>query len=163
MAWDYEKRKQKIREYADRDKELNGKAGAEIFKTEFIDYEEDGTVTIRSYIQPWQRNPFGNLQGGMQSYLLDFIGGIVSWVMVEEEPLGTVDLNVNFIRAVPPATEYVDVRGKVISLGRRVIVAQVEIRDPEGWLMATGMTNTTRMLGADPSPTIVDAPMKTKK
>lgn len=163
MAWNHEERKQKLMEYANRDAELNGKAGAEIFDTEFIDYDEDNVVTVRFHIKPWQRNPFGNLQGGMQCYYIDFIGGIVSWVMVEGEPIGTVDVNVNFIRAIPETAEYVDVRGKVISLGRRVIVANVEIRDPEGWLMATGITNTTRMLGADPSPTIVDAPLKTVK
>lgn len=163
MAWDHEQRKQKLMEYADRDAELNGKGGAELFETEFIDYDEDNVVTVRFHIKPWQRNPFGNLQGGMQCYYIDFVGGIVSWVMVEGEPIGTVDVNVNFIRAIPETAEYVDVRGQVISLGRRVIVAQVEVRDPEGWLMATGITNTTRMLGADPAPTIVDKPLKPKK
>lgn len=139
----------------DRNDELNTAAGAPIFNTEFIDYDDNDVLTVRCHIRDWQRNPFGNLQGGMLCYYMDAAAGTLSWISVDCEPVGTVDINVNFIRAVVKETEYVDVKAKVISIGRRVIVATVNVYDPEGWLMATGTTNTTRMLPPDPNPTIV--------
>ena len=71
------------------------------------------------------------------------------------EPVGTVDMNINFIRAVDIQDDYIIVKAKIISIGRRVIVATAEIYDPDGWLMAVGTTNTTRLLPPDPNPTIV--------
>ncbi len=157
MRWDYEKRKAALKEVIDRDKELNDKASAEIFETEFIDYTEDGEFIMKCYIKPWMRNPFGNLQGGMISYFIDAVAGTLSWVEVNCDPVGTVDLNVNFIRGVEEKSDYVIVKARVISIGRRVVVATAEVRDPEGWLMAIGTTNTTRLLGADSNPIIIEA------
>jgi uncharacterized protein (TIGR00369 family) len=69
--------------------------------------------------------------------------------------VGTVDINVDFIRAVEEKSEYIMVKAKVISIGRRVIVATAEVYDPDGWLMAVATTNTTRLLPPDPNPIIV--------
>lgn len=156
MKWTHEERKEKLRVLCDRDDELNGKAeGVEIFKSEFIDYTDDDVLIIKYYIKPWQRNPFGNLQGGMLCYYIDATAGGLSWVTVDCEPVGTVDINVDFIRAVDADDDYIIVKSKVISIGRRVIVATSEVYDPDGWLMAIGTINTTRTLPPDPNPTIV--------
>ena len=160
MKLTHEERKKILAERIDRTEELNGKADSDIFGIHFIDYTEDGVFTVRYDIKPWQRNPFGNLQGGLICYYLDATAGTLSWVSVDCEPVGTVDLNVNFIRVVSEESEYVIVKAKVISLGRRVIVAQAEVYDPDGWLMATATTNTTRLLPPDPNPTIVDKPVE---
>lgn len=157
MRWTTEEKKAKLKEVISRDDELNAKGGAEIFDTEFIDYTEDGEFIMKINIKPWMRNPFGNLQGGMISYFIDAVAGTLSWVEVNCDPVGTVDLNVNFIRGVELKTEYILVKAKVISIGRRVVVATAEVRDPDGWLMAIGTTNTTRLLPPDPNPVIVQA------
>ncbi len=155
MKYSHEERKEILRENISRAEELNEKAGADIFAMEFVDYNENDELTARFETKDWQRNPFGNLQGGILCYYMDAVAGTLSWVSVDCEPVGTVDINVNFIRAVPPETEYILVKSKVISIGRRVIVATVQVYDPDGWLMATGTTNTTRLLPPDPNPTIV--------
>lgn len=155
MKWSHEQRKQKLMEVIDRTDELNGKANAPIFGIEFVDYTENDEFIVNYHIKPWQRNPFGNLQGGMICYYIDATAGTLSWVAVDCDPVGTVDINVNFIRVVPEDAEYITVKSKVISIGRRVVVATAEVYDPDGWLMAVATTNTTRLLPPDPNPTIV--------
>ena len=155
MRWTHEQRKQKLIEITDRDAEINEKAGAPIYKMEFVDYNDNDELILKYYIKPWQRNPFGNLQGGMICYYIDATAGALSWAAVDCDPVGTVDINVNFIRAVPEKSEYVTVKAKVISIGRRVVVATAEVYDPEGWLMAVATINTTRLLPPDPNPIIV--------
>lgn len=155
MKWSHEQRKQKLMEVIDRTDELNGKASAPIFGIEFVDYTEKDEFIVNYHIKSWQRNPFGNLQGGMICYYIDATAGTLSWVAVDCDPVGTVDINVNFIRVVPEDAEYITVKAKVISIGRRVVVATAEVYDPDGWLMAVATTNTTRLLPPDPNPTIV--------
>lgn len=155
MRWTHEERKKKLMEVTDRDGELNAAAGADIFESEFIDYNENDELIIKYHIKPWQRNPFGNLQGGMICYYIDATAGALSWAAVDCDPVGTVDINIDFIRGVEQKTEYITVKAKVISIGRRVIVATAEVYDPEGWLMAVATTNTTRLLPPDPNPIIV--------
>lgn len=144
-----------LKETLERNEEVNAAAGAEIFDFQFLDYDENDVLSAKVYIKDWQRNPFGNLQGGMICYYMDATAGTLSWVSVDCEPVGTVDINVDFIRGIPKETEYIIVKAKVISIGRRIIVATVQVYDPDGWLMATGTTNTTRTLPPDPNPTIV--------
>ena len=137
---------------------------------EFVDYTDNDEYIVKYYIKPWQRNPFGNLQGGMLCYYIDAAAGTLSWVSVDCDPVGTVDINVTFIRGVPANAEYILVKSKVISIGRRVVVASADVYcpgdiygtsedfepdSPYGWLMATAVTNTTRLLPPDPNPTIV--------
>ena len=155
MKWSHEERRQKLIEISDRSPELNAAAGSEIFQMEFVDYTDDNEYIVKYYIKPWQCNPFGNLQGGMLCYYIDAAAGSLSWVSVDCDPVGTVDINVTFIRGVPAEAEYIIVKSKVISIGRRVVVATADVYDPDGWLMATAITNTTRLLPPDPNPTIV--------
>ena len=170
MKLSHEERRQKLIELSDRAPELNASAGSEIFQMEFVDYTDDDEYIVKYYIKPWQRNPFGNLQGGMLCYYIDAAAGTLSWVSVDCAPVGTVDINVTFIRGVPTNAEYILVKSKVISIGRRVVVASADVYcpadiygsseefepdSPYGWLMATAVTNTTRLLPPDPNPTIV--------
>ncbi len=155
MKWTHDELKEYLRGMTDRSPELNAAAGSEIFEMEFIDYNDDNEYIVKFPIKKWQRNPFGNLQGGMLCYYMDAVAGTLSWASVDCEPVGTVDINVTFIRAVTENIDYIIVKAKVISIGRRVVVATAEVLDPDGWLMATAITNTTRLLPPDPNPTIV--------
>ncbi|MDD6254445.1 MAG: PaaI family thioesterase [Eubacteriales bacterium] len=155
MNYTHEEAAKLLKQYIERKDELNGKAGAEIFDIQYVDYDDNDVFVVRCNIYDWQRNPFGNLQGGMICYYIDAIAGTLSWVSVGCDPVGTIDLNVNYIRAVTQDTDYIIVKAKVISIGRRVVVAEARAYDPDGWLMATATTNTTRLLPPDPNPTIV--------
>lgn len=155
MKMTHEEKKELLKKYIDRNEELNTKGGADLFDIQFMDYNDNNEFIVRYGIKPWQRNPFGNLQGGMLVYYLDATAGTLSWIEVDCEPVGTVDINVDFIRAVEERIDYIEVKAKVISIGRRIIVARAEAYDPDGWLMAVCTTNTTRLLPPDPNPTIV--------
>ena len=155
MKLTHEEKADLLKKNLNRNEEVNGKAGAEIFDFRYLDYDDHDVLSARCYIKDWQRNPFGTLQGGMLCYYMDAVAGTLSWISVDCEPVGTVDINVDFIRGVPPETEYIIVKSKIISIGRRIIVATVQVYDPDGWLMATGTVNTTRTLPPDPNPTIV--------
>ncbi len=155
MKLTYEEKKALLSDLIDRTDELNAKGGSELFGIHFVDYTDDNTFIVRWDIKPWMCNPFGNLQGGMLCYCIDATAGTLSWIEVDQEAVGTVDINVDFIRAVPLEADHIIVKSKVISIGRRVIVAKAEVYDPDGWLMAIATTNTTRLLPPDPNPTIV--------
>ncbi|MDD7408780.1 MAG: PaaI family thioesterase [Anaerovoracaceae bacterium] len=156
MKYTHDEVKDLLIKYIERNDELNGKAGAEIFGIHFLDYDDKDVFKVKCDILDWQRNPFGNLQGGMICYYIDAVAGTLSWVSVDCEPVGTIDIDVNFIRAVTENIDYITVESKVISIGRRVVVAEARVFDPEGWLMATATVNTTRLLPPDPNPTIVE-------
>ena len=155
MKMTHEEKAELLKKSIDRTDELNEKANSDIFGMHFVDYTDDNTFIARYDIKPWQRNPFGNLQGGMLCYYIDATAGTLSWIEVDCEPVGTVDVNVDFIRPVEERIDHIIVKAKVISIGRRVVVATAEVYDPDGWLMAIGTTNTTRLLPPDSNPTIV--------
>ncbi|MBR2779690.1 MAG: PaaI family thioesterase, partial [Firmicutes bacterium] len=69
----------------------------------------------------------------------------------------TMDLKINFIRGIAREIDHIFVKAKVISIGRRVIVAHAEVRDPDNWLMASGTANCMRLMPADENPTIVES------
>ncbi|MBR2778908.1 MAG: PaaI family thioesterase [Firmicutes bacterium] len=157
MALSFEERKKTLIEYLDQmGKDLNSKAGADIFDAEFIEFTEDYLLTIRFNLKPWQRNIFGNLWGGLICHYIDYTTGPASWAAGGCQPIGTVDIDVNFIRGVGENIDHLFVKAKVISIGRRVVVAQAEVLDPEGWLIATATTNTVRLLPPDDNPTLAE-------
>ncbi len=133
------------------------KAGdMQLIDMEYVDYSDNGVLTVRVNIPQWQRNPAGSLHGGMHCYYMDTVAGAVSAVEVGEM-LGTMDLHINFIRGVFESSDHIFVKAKVISIGRRVVVTNVEIRDPEDWLMSSGTGNFMRFMPADDNPTIVQS------
>ena len=47
MRWTHEQRKQKLIEITDRDTEINEKAGAPIYKMEFVDYNDNDELILK--------------------------------------------------------------------------------------------------------------------
>lgn len=82
-------------------------------------------------------NAMRQVHGGVVSTLLDTA---IGYAVVSALPLGegfaTVQLNVNFIRAITPGEGTVAIESRLVRHGRRIIVAEAEMRSAAGTLCA---------------------------
>jgi uncharacterized protein (TIGR00369 family) len=92
-----------------------------------------GTPDFRLY------NPIGSVHGGYIATLLD---SAMSCAVQTTLPAGmgytTVEIKVNFVRAVTDRTGPVRCEGKVISAGRRIGTSEGRLIDADGRLLAHG-------------------------
>jgi uncharacterized protein (TIGR00369 family) len=95
-------------------------------------------------------NPLGTVHGGIASTLLDSaMGCAVHTTLAEDEAYTTLELKVNFVRAITEATGRVVASGSVIHRGGRVATAQARLADADGRLLAHG-TSTCLIMEAGP-------------
>lgn len=109
--------------------------------TEFVDYTEDGVFTLKYKLKDTQRNGYHLLQGGYISAFFDNNYGLFVYVAGEGHPFSTINMTMNFHKAVLAETEELFVSTKVISAGKRIVCMEGEAYDPEGRLIATCQTN----------------------
>lgn len=92
-------------------------------------------------------NPMGTVHGGLAATLLDTA---MACAIHTQLPITTgyttLELKVNYIRAMTSSTGRVRVLGQVIHCGKRTATADGRIEDAEGRLMAHGST-TCLILG----------------
>lgn len=86
-------------------------------------------------------NMFGAMHGGWAATLLDSaMGCAVNTVVPRGFHYTTVDLTINYVRAVTEATGEVRVEGKVVHAGRRIATAEGRMTAADGRLLAHGIT-----------------------
>jgi len=98
---------------------------------------EKGLVEMRlPYREEFLRNDGSNwLHGGVVSALADIAGDYA--VITETAPgVPTIDMRVDYLR--PARRGHLVALGKTVRVGRTVCVADVEIRDSTGTLVAVG-------------------------
>lgn len=110
-----------------------------------LDYEmtevREGFVVFEVVPAEYHYNPLGVVHGGLAATLLDSaMGCAVHSVLPAEVRYTTIELKVNYIRALTTATGRVRAEGTVIHIGGRVGVAEGRIIDAEGRLYAHGTT-----------------------
>jgi len=110
-----------------------------------LDYEltevREGFVVFEVVPAEYHYNPLGVAHGGLAATLLDSaMGCAVHSVLPAEARYTTIELKVNYIRALTTATGRVRAEGRVIHAGGRVGVAEGRIIDAEGRLYAHGTT-----------------------
>jgi len=116
-----------------------------------FDIEEvgEGRVVFAVDPQEYHYNPIGVVHGGLAATLLDScMGCAVHSLLPEGRAYTTLELKVNFVRALRHDTGRVRAIGKVIHLGGKVATAEGSIVDGGGKLYAHG---TTTCLLADVS------------
>ena len=93
---------------------------------------ERGKVTFFFTPQEFQYNPIGSIHGGVISTILDSASACAVHSML---PAGTgyttLELKVNFIRAVYLKTGAMHCVGTIINLGRRTAVAEAKLLDSQ--------------------------------
>lgn len=84
-------------------------------------------------------NPLGTVHGGVGATLLDSaMGCAVHTTLGEGEGYTTLELKVNYVRAITEATGRVVATGSVIHRGGRVATAEARLTDENGRLLAHG-------------------------
>jgi uncharacterized protein (TIGR00369 family) len=82
-------------------------------------------------------NPLGTVHGGIHATLLDSaMGCAVHTTLREDEAYTTLELKVNYVRAITEATGRIVAAGSVIHRGGRVATAEAKLTDEGGRLLA---------------------------
>lgn len=102
---------------------------------------EPGSVVFQGIPTAAHYNPMGVVHGGYAATLLDTVLGCSIHTML---PAGkgytTLELKVNYIRAMTDKTGPVRAEGKVINVGNQVGIAEGRITDADGKLYAFATT-----------------------
>lgn len=86
---------------------------------------------------------YGTAHGGALAGLLDAAMGLAALARVEaDEGCATIEMKINFLAPVPPGE--VLAAGRIITLGRRIIVASADATLPDGRIAATALGTFTR-------------------
>ena len=102
---------------------------------------EPGRVVWEAQAKPGYLNPLGGVHGGWIATLLDSCMGCAGHtVLGPGQPYTTVDLKVNYVRAVTPESGVLRAEGKVLHGGRRLISTEGKLTDAAGKLCAHGVS-----------------------
>ena len=86
-------------------------------------------------------NPLGTIHGGIAATLLDSVMGCaIHSTLKAGSGFTTLEIKVNYVRAMSDKTGIVKAEGKVINVGSRIATAEGRIVDSTGKLVAHGTT-----------------------
>jgi uncharacterized protein (TIGR00369 family) len=111
---------------------------AELVGFDLIELGE-GQASFR--MDPAERhyNPLGTVHGGIAAMLLDSAMGVAVHTALDEgQTYTTLELKVNYVRAMTQDTGPVVATGSVIHRGGRVATAEARLTDAGGHLLAHG-------------------------
>jgi uncharacterized protein (TIGR00369 family) len=114
-----------------------------------FDLVEAGEGRASFELDPAERhyNPLGTVHGGIAATLLDSAMGVaVHTTLNAGETYTTLELKVNFVRAITEATGRVVATGSVIHRGGRVATAEARLTDEDGRLLAHGTSTCLIMI-----------------
>lgn len=99
-----------------------------------------GTAHVRYEAKPEFCNPAGVLQGGFAAAMLDdAIGMLTTLKLAGKAVPSTIELGTQYQRPVRPGP--VEVRARILSLGRTVIFAEADLYDLRGKLAVQARTS----------------------
>jgi uncharacterized protein (TIGR00369 family) len=102
---------------------------------------EEGHALFACEPAEYHYNPIGVVHGGLAATLLDSaMGCAVQSLLPAGTGYTTLEIKVNFVRALTSATGTVRAEGWIINQGRRIAVAEARITDAVGKLYAHGTT-----------------------
>lgn len=101
----------------------------------------EGRVVFSLQPEEYHYNPLGSVHGGVAATLLDSaMGCTVQSVLLEGQWYTTLEIKVNYLRALKEDTGIIYCEGKMIHLGGRTAMAEARIIDTAGKLYAHGTT-----------------------
>jgi len=102
---------------------------------------EAGRVAMRLTPAEFHYNPIGSMHGGVLATVLDSVMGCAVHTMLPKgRGYTTLEIKVNYVRAVTDASGDLAAEGKVVHSGRRSAVAEGKVTDAKGRLCATAST-----------------------
>jgi uncharacterized protein (TIGR00369 family) len=97
----------------------------------------EGWIEVTMRPQEFHYNPIGTVHGGVLATLLDTAAGCaVHSTLRSGEGYTSLDLNTKFLRAVTLESGLLRCEGRVLQRGRRTALAQAELTDAAGKLVA---------------------------
>jgi uncharacterized protein (TIGR00369 family) len=104
-------------------------------KVEFGNVVFDYTPVVDHY------NPLGSVHGGVAATLLDSVMGCcIHTTLKAGTGYTTVEIKINYVRAMTDRTGPVKAEGKVINVGSRIATSEGRLTDASGKLLAHGTT-----------------------
>ncbi len=103
-----------------------------------------GWARMRLELRPEVMNPFGAVHGGAIAALIDSVAGtaIAAGTVPEDRIMGTIDMQVHYLERGRGGALIAE--GRIVRAGGAVGIANVEVRDDAGTLVAIG-TATFRL------------------
>ena len=102
---------------------------------------DEGRVVMRLMPGEHLYNPLGTVHGGVLATLLDSVMGCaVQTTLPRGRGYTTLEIKVNYLRAVTEAVGELTAEGRVVHAGRRSAVAEARVSDARGRLCATAST-----------------------
>lgn len=121
---------------------LNGR-----LKGEFVSCnDETKEISIRYPLEDWMVNGLGTLHGGMVNTMMDLVMSMVVYAFSRETIPPTVSMTTNYLRPVP-MEEYVEIRARLTSLGKRNATAYCEAVVPSSGKVACTAIGTYAIIG----------------
>lgn len=102
---------------------------------------EEGRIVMGLLPAEYHYNPIGSVHGGVLATLLDSVMGCaVHSTLPQGRGYTTLEIKVNYTRAVTSQSGPLSAEGKVVHGGRRAAVAEGKVTDAKGRLCATAST-----------------------
>lgn len=102
---------------------------------------EHGLAVFEGTPSPDHYNPLGTVHGGYAATLLDScMGCAVHTTLAAGQGYTTLEIKVNYVRAMTGRTGPVRAEGRTIAVGSRVATAEGRLTDAAGKLLAHGTT-----------------------
>jgi uncharacterized protein (TIGR00369 family) len=124
-----------------KEKELRERVRASNTAKQFgfaVQRAERGKVTMRMPVNARHKQVHGVVHGGVLAALADTAGGLATYMAC---PIGTrvatVEMKINFLEAVEAG--HVTAEAEVVRLGRHIAVADCDLRDDSGRLVAKAL------------------------
>jgi uncharacterized protein (TIGR00369 family) len=100
------------------------------------DRVEEGLVVFLATADERHTNPLGGVHGGFAATVLDSVTGCATHtVLAAGESYGTTDLNIKMCRPLP-FNKTLRAEGRVINVGRSLVISEGRIEDEDGRLYA---------------------------
>jgi len=116
-----------------------------------LDEVGDGRVVMSLAPREYHYNPIGSVHGGIVATLLDSVMGCAVHTKM---PIGrgytTLEIKVNYLRAVTDRVPLVRAEGRVLHLGRQTALAEASLVDEAGRIYAQG-TSTCLVFDRPPA------------
>ncbi|RPG81595.1 MAG: PaaI family thioesterase [Crocinitomicaceae bacterium TMED114] len=106
-----------------------------MYPSTWAEFTEEA-VTISLEVDGNQFHAMGAAHGSIYFKLMDDAAYFAAQVHVEDSYLLTASMNLNFTRPVTGGR--IECRGQIVHRGRRMLVAEAELLDAGGHLLATG-------------------------
>jgi uncharacterized protein (TIGR00369 family) len=101
----------------------------------------DGVAVFQGTPGPQHYNPLGAVHGGYAATLLDTaVGCSIHSMLPAGKGYTTLELKVNYVRAITSKTGPVRAQGKVVHLGGQTAIAEGRLTDSAGKLLAFATT-----------------------